>query len=181
MSTVLRDLSNSTRRMAEVRFIWPGSVLFDVDGERLTCTCCGPETKSATVDRILALQIFMGEYKKVFERVQVISHPGNRDYVVALDCMKYSQYNVIECRGSPSLAVTLSFAFRPLWRLDALRSALTFDLEQGGPPPIGPHAEPSSKPRGRCIQHGVPHPPAAALGRGRPAAGLSPALHALAL
>lgn len=89
MSDMLRDLSNGTRQRAEVRFDWPGSVLFEVDGERLVCTYCGPETKSATLDRIPALRVFMEEYERFFERMQVISPRGNRDYDVALDYMKY--------------------------------------------------------------------------------------------
>ena len=89
MSNVLRDLSNGTRQRAEARFDWPGSVLFEVDGERLTCTYCGPETKSAALDRVPALRIFMEEYKRFFEYMQVINPRSNNDFDVALDYMKY--------------------------------------------------------------------------------------------
>lgn len=89
MSRVLRPLSNGTRQSAEGYFSWPGTMLFEVDGERLTWTVRGSQTRSATLDRAPALRILMREYRRFFERMQVISPRDNGDYDVALDDMKY--------------------------------------------------------------------------------------------
>lgn len=89
MSNVLRSLSNGTEQSAEGSFDWPGTMLFEVEGERLTWTLRGPEVKSATLDRAPALRILVREYRRFFERMQVISPRDNGDYDVALDYMKY--------------------------------------------------------------------------------------------
>ena len=89
MSRVLRPLSNGTRQSAEGYFDWPGSMLFEVAGERLTWTLRGPEVKSATLDRAPALRILMREYKRFFERMQVLNPRNNGDYDVALEYMQY--------------------------------------------------------------------------------------------
>lgn len=57
MSRVLRVLSKSTRQSAEGQFSWSGSMLFEVDGVRLTWTLRRPEVKSTTLDRTSRLQI----------------------------------------------------------------------------------------------------------------------------
>ena len=88
MNNVLRDLSNGERQ-SEGYFDWPGSMLFEVDGERLTWTLRGPEVKSATLDRAPALRILVREYRRFFERMQVLSPRDNGDYDVALAYMKY--------------------------------------------------------------------------------------------
>jgi hypothetical protein len=68
MSNVLRDLSNGARQSVGY-FDWPGSMLFEVDGERLTWTLRGPEVKSATLDRAPALRLLVREYRCFFERM----------------------------------------------------------------------------------------------------------------
>ena len=61
MGRVLRDLSNGARQSVGY-FDWPGSILFEVEGERLTWTLRGPEVISATLDRVLALRTLVRDH-----------------------------------------------------------------------------------------------------------------------
>ena len=89
MSNVLRHLSNGTKQVAEASFSWPGTMLFEVAGEKLTWTVRGAQTRSAILDRVPALRILMQEYKRFFERMQVLSPRNNGDYDVALAYMSW--------------------------------------------------------------------------------------------
>ena len=90
MSTVLRHLSNGTEQIIEGSFFsWPGRMLFEVAGNRLTWTVRVPETRVATLDRVPALRILMQEYKRFFERMQVLCPCNNDDFDVALAYMSH--------------------------------------------------------------------------------------------
>ena len=82
MGRVLRDLSNGARQSVSY-FDWPGSLLFEVDDERLTWTLRGPEVKSATLDRALALRILVRDYRRFFERMRVLNPRCNYDVGLA--------------------------------------------------------------------------------------------------
>lgn len=88
MSNVLRDLSSGARQSVGY-FSWPGSMMFEVDGERLTWTLRGPEVKSATLDRAPTLQLLVREYRRFFERMQALNPCNNGDYDVGLAYMRY--------------------------------------------------------------------------------------------
>lgn len=88
MGRVLRDLSNGASQSV-CYFDWPGSMLFEVDGERLTWTLRGPEVKSATLDRAPTLQLLVREYRRFFERMQILNPCNNGDYDVGLAYMRY--------------------------------------------------------------------------------------------
>lgn len=90
MSDVLRRLSSGTDSHVEEGFPdSPMTMSFEVDGGKLIWTVRGSETRSATLDCAAALRILMLEYRRFFERMQVISPRRNGDYDVALDYMKY--------------------------------------------------------------------------------------------
>lgn len=93
MSNVLKTLSHGSESVAEAYFSWPGTMLFEVSGETLTWTLRGAQTRAVTLDRVPALRILMREYRRFFERMQIISPRSNGDYDVALDYMSNS------CRG----------------------------------------------------------------------------------
>ena len=84
----LRLLSHGTETVAEAYFSWPGTMLFEVSGETLTWTLRGAQTRTATLDRVPALRILMREYRRFFERMQIISPRSNGDDDVALDYMQ---------------------------------------------------------------------------------------------
>ena len=89
MSNVLRHLSNG-KQVVEGHFPdWPGTMLFEVAGDRLTWSLHVPETRSVSLERVPALRILMREYGRFFERMKVLNPSCTDDYDVALAYMSH--------------------------------------------------------------------------------------------
>ena len=89
MSNVLRDLSSGARQSVGY-FSWPGSMMFEVDGERLTWTLRGPEVKSATLDRAPTLRALGAGIQTLLRaHADALNPCNNGDYDVGLAYMRY--------------------------------------------------------------------------------------------
>lgn len=85
MSGILRDLTQGRKSVVDGGFPdWPGTMLFEVSGDKLTWSVQVPETRTAVLDRVSALRRLMQEYKMFFERMKILNSTCSSDYDVAL-------------------------------------------------------------------------------------------------